>query len=479
MEKDKKKIIAGAGIVAGVAGIAYLISRRPPTPPVYTCPYCGAKFSTLAELQAHILAEHPETPPPTQFGQVDGQVFDASTNSPILIGKIYVDGIFNCDLGPSGTYRTSNISYGAHTIRAEADNYQESSIIINLQSSFMDDVDFFLSKLPPAPMEWTEGTVVQSIAVNPPTVFLGEVANIDVYIQGPYPAEYPLTIFGTVQVNGDSVRQSFTITHRNPTLRFYYTPTRTGGFTVRSQDKSATFTVMSGETGEFYCPFGGIRLPVCTIWKLARPIMGPYDVDTYNKMPEDFPSESIIGFSTSPVFGYFRLPRSMYKVWRPEDMDALLQGTPVAWYPPVDVTQWEVIEVPELYGIFVRVMVYSTPNWYWETREELAKAIGRVYLHRAVLGGSPYYYPNLYYSHYLTSGITNEDKDIVFGHQQIYRNTEPYDYILCPYCEQQVRNYESPYPMYRDSGDIILGRKLLEHIESAHPNHPLTKPAWF
>lgn len=36
----------------------------PPPPPVYECPYCGATFSTEAELEDHIAFYHPPVPPP-------------------------------------------------------------------------------------------------------------------------------------------------------------------------------------------------------------------------------------------------------------------------------------------------------------------------------------------------------------------------------------------------------------------------------
>jgi len=36
---------------------------KPPLPPIYTCPYCEAQFSTEEELLNHIAAEHPEQPP--------------------------------------------------------------------------------------------------------------------------------------------------------------------------------------------------------------------------------------------------------------------------------------------------------------------------------------------------------------------------------------------------------------------------------
>jgi DNA-directed RNA polymerase subunit RPC12/RpoP len=34
-----------------------------PTPLGYSCPYCGATFATLDELVSHVASEHPDKPP--------------------------------------------------------------------------------------------------------------------------------------------------------------------------------------------------------------------------------------------------------------------------------------------------------------------------------------------------------------------------------------------------------------------------------
>lgn len=43
--------------------LSYELYEPEPPPPVYTCPYCGATFSTQAELDAHIQSQHPAPPP--------------------------------------------------------------------------------------------------------------------------------------------------------------------------------------------------------------------------------------------------------------------------------------------------------------------------------------------------------------------------------------------------------------------------------
>lgn len=40
----------------------------PAPPPVYTCPHCGATFSSQGELNSHIESEHPTEPPPNGYG---------------------------------------------------------------------------------------------------------------------------------------------------------------------------------------------------------------------------------------------------------------------------------------------------------------------------------------------------------------------------------------------------------------------------
>jgi len=44
---------------------AELAPVTPPPAPAYTCPTCGASFSTEALLQAHVASAHPPPPPPT------------------------------------------------------------------------------------------------------------------------------------------------------------------------------------------------------------------------------------------------------------------------------------------------------------------------------------------------------------------------------------------------------------------------------
>ena len=51
------------GAMIGLTAAVVCISMvQAAAPPVYTCPLCGATFSSLAELQAHFDSEHPGEP---------------------------------------------------------------------------------------------------------------------------------------------------------------------------------------------------------------------------------------------------------------------------------------------------------------------------------------------------------------------------------------------------------------------------------
>lgn len=55
---------ADLGVMGMMVEIISAQPWPPVTPPVYTCPHCGATFSTQGELDDHIASVHPPTPPP-------------------------------------------------------------------------------------------------------------------------------------------------------------------------------------------------------------------------------------------------------------------------------------------------------------------------------------------------------------------------------------------------------------------------------
>ena len=480
MEKDKKRIIAGGVILSGTAALAYYLMKRGSCTPGDTKCIGNDLYVCNAQRQWELSEkDSPQCIVQENTGRIQGKILDAETNAPILTAMIYVDGAFHCYAGPSGTYRTDYIPYGSHTVTAKADNYQTVDVTVTLSESLMINVDILLLRLPTVPTDWTEGTVVTKIIVTPPTVYLGETANIKVYIQGPYPAEYPLNIYGTILVDGESVRRDFTIDFRNPTLLFPYTPSKTGSYIVRAQDKSAEFTVLPGGTGTYYSPFGGNRIPVCTRWKLAAPIT--FNFQTYDTLPEEF-EVPLGGFSSSPVFGLFRVPKF---IGMPQSkdvdafIDAIMSGQPSEWYPDqVQIGNWTINQISSdrIWGgsFTISLECLAPCPTSWETKEELAQAIARFGTLKQLIARLP----GVTYSGNEArgnvpevTGIAENVKNIIFGYQQKYGNVEPYDYIVCPYCNRQIRDYEESY--------ITLARKLLEHIELDHPDHPLTEEAWF
>jgi hypothetical protein len=53
-------------------------------------------------------------------------------------------------------------------------------------------------------------------------------------------------------------------------------------------------------------------------------------------------------------------------------------------------------------------------------------------------------------------------------------------WIKCPYCGTEFGVYNiDPADFAFMQGYLKLAREVLEHIESDHPDHPLTEPAWF
>lgn len=59
-------IAAGAGIAVAAAAGIYALARAAP-PEVYTCPVCGAEFSTLEKLQYHFTENHPREEIPIEW----------------------------------------------------------------------------------------------------------------------------------------------------------------------------------------------------------------------------------------------------------------------------------------------------------------------------------------------------------------------------------------------------------------------------
>ena len=467
---DKKKIAIGAGLIAGGLA-AYFLSRRVP-PSVYTCPCCGvAKFPTIAELEAH-MAICCTDGAPTEFGQIQGQILDKISGARIAEAKVYVDGTFDCYSDWAGGYRTSIIGFGSHVLTVVANDYETADFPITLETTFMEGVDLLLTHLPTNGIgEWTEGVVVQSVDVVPASVYLGDPVVIRVYIQGPYPAEYPLTISGTVHVNGETITQSFTITFRNPTLEFPYTPTAIGTFTAQAQDKSATFTVLQNESGIFYSPYGGIRIPVCTKWKLPEPILMPNETGTGYIMTD----ELNVGYGVPrDDFSIMPVGAGLFYGGTAEHLEIIKAGSPLSWYPSGVISNYSITQVGR-YGISVLAQERGSCPAYWSTKEELAEMMAL-----PILATPPFW----------TWGKWLDPVDVVRGLHSWNRASPyvPYPWatdsihgeysvtIECPYCHTKLLG---PKRAIGHSVDYLpLARQMLNHIEVSHPDHPFNEAPW-
>lgn len=409
-----------------------------------------------------------------QTGIIQGYVVDAETGEHIPNAAIYLDGEFALYSWAAdvGGYRIADIPYGPHTITVEANDYETTSFQIVVDRPIQ-SINLEMPPLPPAPPgEWSEGVEVQSVFVKPSTVYQGETANIKVYIQygihdpSAYPT--PTTIFGTVKVNGQELREEFNIDYRNPTLGFPYTATQIGEFTAIAQGKSATFEVVEKVVGAYYSPFGGTRFPVCT--KLTVPGVG---VLTSGKDWYGIPH---------PSWG------NIFRTMDKEFVDRLSEAYPSAWNPPgAVVRKWEMlitrvtISIPGApMGVFAFIMPtdYDCPP-YWMSKEELADVIATTPSPISTLGT---YLPKLkewipqFGKISLFVGFRDWG-EIKWGKSGGYGSLYT-DWIYCPYCGKAIghttREYAYSSPQY-----LVIVRKLLEHIENNHPEHPLTEPAWF
>lgn len=402
-----------------------------------------------------------------QTGIIQGYVVNAETSEHIPNAAIYLDGKFALYswTWDAGGYRITDIPYGIHTITVEADNYKTTDFQIVVDQAIQ-SINLEMPSLPPGPPgEWSEGVEVQSVHVEPSVAYQGETVNIKVYIQygihdpDAYPT--PTTIFGTVKVNGQELREEFNIDYRNPTLGFPYTATQVGEFIAIAQDKSAKFTVVESPVGTYYSPFGGRRTPICT--ELIIPNVDPFVAWFVNHPGGDYIIEGRGAFRITfgPLIGVSYI--------QPEIEERLNDAYPSAWdigivgdRPDSD---WS-LHKGEKY-LYVAVRAYSNCPPYWDSKEELAQVIAGL---RGYKWASPLYgtVPSGLDNYDVTRGIAGWEKPVNWGDNWIY----------CPYCEEATGHTARLYP-YSPKQYLSIARKLLEHIESDHPDHPLTEPAWF
>lgn len=443
MEKDKKRILIGAGILGGTLLAARLIKKGLPPPP----------------------------PPPEGYGLLQGYIVNKNTGAKIPKGsaQITIDGTqsFYNIIDELGGYRTPNLQYGTYRFVIAVDNYVTGEFDLDI-SQPVSSYDFELDPLPEAPTPWTEGVTVEKITVDKPVAYLGEVVQIQIYIQYAYPAPLPADIHGTVLIDGQELTEQWTIDFRNPTLVLEYTATQLGVLTVRAQTKSTTLEVVERVIGTYYPPHGGTRFPVCT--GLTVPNVAVLTPDGIVYLP---------GAGTiSPKGNAFQATDS-------EVIANLPEAYPSAWSPPEAVVRQSEVLITQPraiigapYGVFVFTAPtdYDCPP-YWASKEELANAIASS--HPSGLDSLYHYFPELkeWLAQFgsriiLLTSWRDWVQTVGWGHDDVGGS-----YVItlkCPYCNEVLRGTRT----IRQSEDRLpLARRLLEHIEQAHSDHPLTQAA--
>jgi hypothetical protein len=285
------------------------------------------------------------------------------------------------------------------------------------------------------------------------------------------------------------------------------------GETFASLEDLLAHLVLEDSAGTYYSPYGGTRMPLCT------DILIP-NVPAFDHSGEGWPAWAGGDMVWSEYFGpdfYYIAPISEFRPAQCliEIAEQLPQGQPIAWTPSdAVVANWVTnystgrgIPIPRL---LVAATEYTCPE-YWHTKHELAAMIaGR---ERIVYVASEWTY--IYGKTCPTCGGTGQVVctpgmhgcrpgqmttcltcggggiivivDLTRG---IRDWIKPFDYyvwyydytyttrIRCPVCDTvfQAGLYDSDPGQ---AGREDAARFLLNHIETNHPNHPLTSPAWF
>lgn len=454
------------GVIAAIMLIIAVIIKKPPTngepPPNGEPPTDGNGDGE---------------PPPEGEGLLQGYVVNKTTGAKIPIGKalITIDGVQSVynTVDELGGYRTPKLAYGTHHFSVKADDYQTGEFDLKI-SQPVKSYNFELEPLPSGPPgEWSAGVEVQSVSVDPTVAYKGEAVNISVYIQygihdpDTYPT--PANIFGTVNVNEQTLRKEFRIDFRNPTLQFTYPTSQVGEFTAVAQGKSAKFTVVESPVAKYYPPHGGTHFPVCT--ELTIPNVGTL---TSGKDWFGIPRPGLVG--------------NMFVTNNQKIINKLSGAYPSAWSPAEAVVrEWEIcIKSPSGWGVPSVTLIYIMPTdydcpQYWASKEDLANAIAGATKMDAngwlskIPGAS-------YVKGWLAKfGFSSDSKFSLFAG---YRDWIGTTYVVsgfqghvdaklhCPYCSG------GPTFANRSVPALNMARQLLEHIESTHPEHPLTESAW-
>jgi hypothetical protein len=354
---------------------------------------------------------------------------------------------------------------------------------------------------------WTAGTVVYELTVTPTVLYLGQTVNIVVSIEGPWPATYPMNIEATIDVDGTTLSKIFSIDFRNPGLLFTYTPMTVGTFTVTAQDKTATFTVLQDVVAQHYSPFGGTRMPLCT--DIVVPGVAPFG---------SFPGGDLI-WSEAPM-GVAMGHISLFITTTQQVRDKLSAATPRAWDPDgATVSEYASKCANPLYdfgitmgnaaGLLIMATNYDCQP-YWNSKDDLARMIAtnlgsgtfpaipdewklQYGITCPACGGTGHFidphtgreYPGRSCStcgglgKILKVDLARGLRDWVYPirYAAICGSGYCVPQIYCPYCDAPFRGPSHVQGLSWDK--LSFARSFLVHIETVHPNHPLTEPAWF
>jgi hypothetical protein len=538
---NDKKVAGILAAVSGISALAYLLTRKQPTPPPppqkYKCPQCDETFGTYEALLAHIQADHPGEPPP-EVGYITGVITDKLTGAKVANATIYLDWALDCHSDVNGTYVTSYTKYGAHTLLVEADNYgsnQEFQVTTNSQVTTF---DIQLEHVPdPLPGEdWMQDISIKSMTLTPSTVYPGQEVQIQLEASYRCDAPRPILTTGRLHIDGEIISKEFEVGYYNPTFYFHYTPQMPGTYTISSGGSGAILTVLREEVAHYFSPFGGVRWPLIT--DILFPDVAPFTVDTWEFPGGDLKFSDIVanykGWIPDPWISahtqYFQGPYAQVSYFA-LPFDFLANYVQTARVAATDTPDCPI----DKYGILPRTFDgYTGPIAgllamitdkqgcpdYWDSKEALAQMIGR---YKPTGGVRPVYPPSELVTPYHVTcqwcgGTGLMDCAVgrigcmfclgtAYGAPQYAGKLYPFDIykgvrdwtwppfvygdcrwasreqhhysIYCPYCQAPFTTGDLGTTSWYEPQRIAWARQFLQHIESNHPTHPLTEPAWF
>jgi hypothetical protein len=252
-----------------------------------------------------------------------------------------------------------------------------------------------------------------------------------------------------------------------------------------SETNSASCQVTPGAT--YYSPFGGKRFPICT--KILIPNVNPFG---------DFLGGDLLwsGFSD-----FFFDPGVRSGLQYVNSEQQLYEATPAEWDAGSATSFVKSVTLGYVDDVLVMAVDYSCQE-YWDSKERLAQMIAGRNLYFGTIptewilqygvtcptcGGTGKIIGRRGHQRDcptcgglgkilmidLSRGIRDWAKSMdISTNPPVYAGIETYNYTIhCPYCSAVIEHDH-------EDGRIALARDLLDHIETNHPDHPLTAPAF-